>query len=48
MIDHIVAIDINLEIILSFYDYPNFVDTTVGAAGFICFNLHSNLGFPDP
>lgn len=45
--DHILAIDINLEIILSFYDYPNFVDTTAGAAGFICFNLHSDLGFPD-
>lgn len=48
VIDHILDLDISLEIILSFYDYPNFVDTTSGATGIFCFNLHNDLGFPDP
>jgi len=47
VVEHILNHDISLEIILSFYDYPNFVDTTGGATGFVCFNLHSDLGFPD-
>lgn len=48
VIAHILAHDFSLEVILSFYDYPNFVDTTGGALGIFCFNLHSDLGFPDP
>lgn len=48
VIDHILAHSLNLEVILSFYDYPNFVDTTGGALGFFCLNLHSDLGFPGP
>lgn len=36
----------NIEIVLSFYDYPNFVDTISGLSGFICNNLLTNLGRP--
>ena len=48
VVDHILAQDINIEIILSFYDYPNFFDTTSGFTGLICANLHNNLGNPTP
>ncbi len=46
VVDHILAQDIGIEIILSFYDYPNFVDTTGGFTGIFCANLHSDLGNP--
>ena len=46
VVDHILSQDIGIEIILSFYDYPNFVDTTGGFTGIICANLHNDLGNP--
>ncbi len=48
VVDHILAQNINLEIILSFYDYPNFLDTTGGFTGFICAGLHDDMGNPTP
>mgnify|MGYP000035252250 CR=1 FL=1 len=48
VVDHILAHDIGIEVILSFYDYPNFVDTTSGFTGIICANLHNDLGTPTP
>lgn len=39
----------DLEIVLSFYDYPNFVDTLSGLLGvFFCQPLHNDLGQPTP
>jgi len=39
----------DVEILLSFYDYPNFVDTLGGVIGlFVCAPLWSDLGQPDP
>ncbi len=48
VVDHILAHDIGMEIVLSFYDYPNFEDTTGGFTGLICANLHNSLGNPAP
>ena len=39
----------DIEIVLSFYDYPNFVDTLGGLTGlFFCQPLHADLGQPTP
>jgi len=39
----------DIEIILSFYDYPNFVDTLGGLTGLLfCQPLHDDLGNPTP
>lgn len=39
----------DVEILLSFYDYPNFVDTLDGPIGFfVCAPLWNELGQPDP
>ncbi len=47
--DHLLGQDPELEILLSFYDYPNFVDTLGGLIGlFFCSPLHASLGEPDP
>ena len=48
VVDHILTHDIGIEIILSFYDYPNFVDTTGGFFGGICDGLHEDMGNPTP
>lgn len=48
VVDHILAQAMGIEIVLSFYDYPNFVDTTGGFSGIICANLHTDLGNPTP
>ena len=48
IVDFILAQDPNIEIILSFYDYPNFVDTIGGFTGLICNNLHTDLAQPTP
>ncbi|WP_395377375.1 GDSL-type esterase/lipase family protein [Marinicella sp. W31] len=48
IVDFILAQDPNIEIILSFYDYPNFVDTIGGFTGIICNNLHTDLAQPTP
>ena len=46
IVDFILALDSNIEIILSFYDYPNFVDTINGVTGIVCNNLLTDLGKP--
>lgn len=39
----------DVEVLLSFYDYPNFVDTLGGLVGlFVCQPLWSDLGEPSP
>ena len=39
----------DIEIVLSFYDYPNFVDTLGGLVGaFFCQPLYNDLGQPTP
>jgi lysophospholipase L1-like esterase len=39
----------DVEVLLSFYDYPNFVDTLDGIVGlFVCRPLWNDLGQPDP
>ena len=48
IVDFILAQDPTLEIVLSFYDYPNFVDTIGGFTGIICNNLHMDLAQPTP
>lgn len=47
IVDHILAQDPNIEIIMSFYDYPNFVDSLGGFIP-VCDNLHNDLGQPTP
>ena len=46
IVDAILAVDINIEIIMSFYDYPNFEDTTGGFFGFVCADLHDDMENP--
>ena len=48
VIDHILAQRIDIEVVLSFYDYPNFVDTIGGFTGGFCYDLHQSLGAPTP
>ena len=48
IIEFILAQNDAIEVILSFYDYPNFVDTIGGIAGGFCSNLHNDLGQPTP
>ena len=46
IVDHILAHDIGIEVVLSFYDYPNFVDTLTGPFHEFCEDLHNSLGAP--
>ncbi|MBL4660338.1 MAG: hypothetical protein JKY19_08275 [Alcanivoracaceae bacterium] len=46
IVDFILAQDSNIEVILSFYDYPNFVDTISGVAGIFCNNLFTDMAQP--
>ncbi|MFK8011189.1 MAG: hypothetical protein AB8B80_04050 [Marinicellaceae bacterium] len=47
IVDFILAQKSDIEIILSFYDYPNFVDTVSGLSGFDCnLLLTQQLGSP--
>lgn len=49
VIDTILAERPDVEILLSFYDYPNFVDTLGGLVGLlVCEPLWRDLGQPDP
>jgi hypothetical protein len=48
IVDAILAVDINIEIIMSFYDYPNFEETLGGLVGTVCEPLHSGMGMPNP
>ena len=46
IIDAILAVDINIEIVLSFYDYPNFEETVGGLVGIVCSDLYNNMMQP--
>jgi lysophospholipase L1-like esterase len=49
IVDAILAERPDVEVLLSFYDYPNFVDTLDGLVGlFVCAPLWNDLGQPDP
>lgn len=48
VIDHILSIDPDMKIVLSFYDYANFVETLSGLGAIVCVPLHNDLGQPDP
>ncbi|MCF6288707.1 MAG: GDSL-type esterase/lipase family protein [Proteobacteria bacterium] len=46
IVNAILALDSNIEIVLSFYDYPNFEDTIGGLFGTVCNNLNNDMGQP--
>ena len=46
IVDFILALDSNIEVLLSFYDYPNFVDTISGVSGIVCNNLYNDMAQP--
>lgn len=46
IVDFILLQNNNIEVILSFYDYPNFVDTISGVFGIFCLNLLNNMSLP--
>ncbi len=46
IVDYVLAQRPEIEILLSFYDYPNFVDT-IGLFGQICENLLIDMGTPN-
>ena len=48
IVDAILEVDLNIEIIMSFYDYPNFEETLGGLVGLVCSPLHSGMGSPSP
>lgn len=48
IVDAILAVDINIEIVFSFYDYPNFLETTSGLFDFTCKGLHDDMLNPTP
>ncbi len=48
IVDAILAVDINIEIIFSFYDYPNFLETTSQPWEFTCKGLHNDMLNPTP
>lgn len=48
IVDAILAVDINIEIIMSFYDYPNFEETTDDFWEFICAGIYNDMQNPSP
>lgn len=48
IIDFILQQDPNIEVILSFYDYPNFVDTLSGIPAIFCVPLWNDMAQPTP
>lgn len=46
VVDFVLAQDSGIEVILSFYDYPNFVDTISGVTGIVCNNLLEDMQVP--
>lgn len=46
VVDHILSLDPDIHIILSFYDYPNFVDTLTGLSGLICEPEWQDMAMP--
>lgn len=48
IVDAILAVDSQIEIIMSFYDFPNFEETTSGFFGETCAALHDGMLNPSP
>lgn len=48
IIDFVLDQDPDIEVILSFYDYPNFVDTLTGLSGIFCGPLFDDMAMPSP
>ncbi|MCF6299607.1 MAG: SGNH/GDSL hydrolase family protein [Proteobacteria bacterium] len=48
IIDFILLQNADTEVILSFYDYPNFVDTLTGLSGVFCNPLYNDMAQPSP
>ena len=48
LVDHVLGLGPGIEVVLSSYDYPNFVETLDGLLGFICRPLWEDLGEPTP
>ena len=48
VIDHILDHDPSLKILISLYDYPNFVETLGGLGALFCIPLYNDLGQPTP
>lgn len=48
IISAVLAVRSDIEVVLSFYDYPNFVDTLTGLSGQFCEPLHTSMGMPTP
>lgn len=48
IVDAILAVDLNIEIIMSFYDYPNFEETINDPWEFICAGIADDMANPSP
>lgn len=48
IVDAVLAADADVEVVLSSYDYPNFVETLSGLGAFVCVPLWQDLGEPTP
>lgn len=48
VIDHISSLDPDFQVLVSLYDFTNFVDTINGPLGFFCGPLWNDLGQPTP
>lgn len=47
VVDHVLALDPDLRVLVSGYDYPNFVDSLGRILAFFCVPLHGGMGEPD-
>lgn len=48
IVDAILAVDLGIEVVLSFYDYPNFVETINDPWETICEGIASDMHYPTP
>lgn len=48
VVDHTLALDPDLRVLVSGYDYPNFVESLDRILAFLCVPLWSGMGEPDP
>lgn len=48
IVDHLLGLDSGLRVVLSSYDYPNFVETLNTPGAFVCAPLWNDLGQPTP
>ncbi len=48
VVDHILAHDPSLQVLISSYDYANFVESLSGPMGAFCTNYWNDLGMPTP